>query len=111
MLEYGIGISAVVSRPTRSAAEITRDEFRKARPEFEAKMRRWAPRVIALLGKSAFSAMTNQSNVPWGRQPLRFAESVAWILPNPSGLNRNFTLNALVSAYSELHLALTADDL
>jgi TDG/mug DNA glycosylase family protein len=111
VLQYGIGISAVVSRPTRRAAEISRLEFKKAGTAFQAKMRRWAPRVIAILGKSAYSAMTEQPDVPWGRQPQRFAGALVWILPNPSGLNRSFTLKALVGAYSELHLALAGDDL
>jgi TDG/mug DNA glycosylase family protein len=31
--------------------------LRKARPGFEVKMRRYAPRSIAFLGKRAFSAM------------------------------------------------------
>ena len=31
---------------------------------------------------------------------------MAWILPNPSGLSRSFTLEALVRAYSELRAAL-----
>jgi double-stranded uracil-DNA glycosylase len=35
-----------------------------------------------------------------------FASIATWILPNPSGLNRSFTLGALVRAYSELRIAL-----
>jgi TDG/mug DNA glycosylase family protein len=31
---------------------------------------------------------------------------MAWVLPNPSGLNRGFALDALVRAYSELRVAL-----
>jgi TDG/mug DNA glycosylase family protein len=30
---------------------------------------------------------------------------MAWVLPNPSGLNRNFTIDALVRAYAELRIA------
>jgi TDG/mug DNA glycosylase family protein len=36
---------------------------------------------------------------------LDFAGATAWVLPNPSGLNRGFTLDALVGAYAELHAA------
>lgn len=107
VLEYGCGITAVVGRATTRADEISADEFRQARPEFEAKMRRWGPRVIAFLGKRAFSAMIGNSHVGWGRYPVEFAGATAWILPNPSGLNRSFTLDALVAAYAELRLALT----
>ena len=107
LLEYGCGITAVVERPTTRADEIAAAEFRQARPEFEAKIRRCAPRVVAFLGKRAFSAMIGDADVGWGRYPVKFAGATAWILPNPSGLNRSFTLDALVAAYAELRLALT----
>jgi TDG/mug DNA glycosylase family protein len=104
LLKYGCGITAVVARPTPTAAEIASDEFRRARPSFETKIRRYQPRVVAFLGKRALSAMLS-SEIRWGRQPLEFAGATAWVLPNPSGLNRGFTLDALVHAYSELHSA------
>jgi double-stranded uracil-DNA glycosylase len=69
-------------------------------------VRQYPPRSIAFLGKRAFSIMIGQPEVPWGRQAMSFAGTMSWILPNPSGLNRSFTLDALVSAYSELRLAL-----
>jgi TDG/mug DNA glycosylase family protein len=50
--------------------------------------------------------MTGQSDPAWGRQREEFADTTAWILPNPSGRNRSFTLDALVIAYAELRMAL-----
>ena len=46
--------------------------------------------------------MLGLPKVEWGQFPTGFAGTKAWILPNPSGLNRVFTLDALVEAYSEL---------
>jgi double-stranded uracil-DNA glycosylase len=106
LLEYGCGISAVVSRPTTRADEIRPAEFRAARPEFEAKMRRYAPSVIAFLGKRAFATMINRADIGWGRYPEEFAAATAWILPNPSGLNRSFSTADLVQAYGELRAVL-----
>jgi double-stranded uracil-DNA glycosylase len=106
LLEYGCGITAVVRRPTRRASDVSPEEFRRARPGFESRMRRYAPRAIAFLGKRAFSNMIGQPSVSWGRQPLRIAGALTWTLPNPSGLNRGFTLEALVEAYSALRLEL-----
>jgi TDG/mug DNA glycosylase family protein len=108
LLEYGCGITAVVRRPTRRASEVTPEEFRRARPAFEARMRRYAPRAIAFLGKRGFANMTGQPSIPWGRHPMRIAGAMTWILPNPSGLNRGFTLQALVTAYSALRRELAA---
>ncbi|OPX08004.1 G/U mismatch-specific DNA glycosylase [Mycobacterium sp. AT1] len=105
LLTHGCGITAVVSRPTPTAAEVGAEEFRDARPAFEAKIRRYQPRAVAFLGKRALSAMLSTRDVAWGRQPVDFAGATAWVLPNPSGLNRGFSLDALVRAYAELRTA------
>ncbi|MEE6137078.1 G/U mismatch-specific DNA glycosylase [Mycobacterium sp. 050128] len=107
LLDYGCGITAVVARPTRRASDVSTEEFRHARAEFEAKMRRYAPRAIGFLGKRALAAMTGVSRIPWGRYAPGFADTTAWVLPNPSGLNRGFTLDDLTRAYTELRCALT----
>jgi TDG/mug DNA glycosylase family protein len=105
LVHYGCGISAVVQRPTRQASDVSTTEFRSARPGFEAKMRHYAPRAIGFLGKRALAAMTGNSEIPWGLYTPGFAGTMAWVLPNPSGLNRGFTLDALVTAYCELRAA------
>jgi len=106
LLEFGCGITAVVGRPTKRADEVSPEEFLKARLGFETKIRRYASRSIAFLGKRALSTMIGQPDVEWGRQPTEFAGTMAWVLPNPSGLNRSFSLDALVAAYSEFRTAL-----
>jgi TDG/mug DNA glycosylase family protein len=108
LLEYGCGITAVVRRATIKASDVSPEEFRQARRDFEAKMRRYAPRTLAFLGKRALSAMTGQPELEWGRQPAAFAGTMAWVLPNPSGLNRAFSVDALVRAYAELRAAVSS---
>ncbi|MFW7343164.1 hypothetical protein V0R37_16705, partial [Pollutimonas sp. H1-120] len=63
-----------------------------------------APTHLAFLGKAAYAAISDQRDIAWGLQPTRFAGSVVWVLPNPSGLNRAFSLDALVREYRELRL-------
>jgi TDG/mug DNA glycosylase family protein len=106
LLNYGCGMTAIVRRPTHRAYEVLPEEFRKVRPEFEAKMRYYAPRSIAFLGKRAVSIMIDEPVVARGEYPKGFAGTMAWVLPNPSGRNRNFPLAALVQAYSELRQVL-----
>lgn len=109
LLDYGCGVTAVVRRPTKSAGEVSPAEFRQARPDFESKIRRYAPRAIAFLGKRALACMLGVSDVAWGRYPPGFAGTQAWVLPNPSGLNIGFSLERLVDAYGELHQALRTE--
>jgi TDG/mug DNA glycosylase family protein len=109
LLDYGCGITAVVGRPTWRADEVSLEEFKAARAEFKAKIPRYAPRSIAFLGKRALSAMIGQPVLDWGRLPKEFAGTAARILPSPSGLNRNFTLDGLVAAYTEFRTTLFGD--
>jgi len=102
LLTYGCGITAVVSRPTTRASDVTTAEIRTAAPLFEAKIRPYAPKTLAFLGKRAVRVMLSGVDLRWGRQPFRIANTPIWLLPNPSGLNRSFTLDALVAAYAEL---------
>jgi double-stranded uracil-DNA glycosylase len=106
ILQYGYGLTAAVDRPTRSAGELTRAEFGLAAAGLERKIRRFSPRAIAFLGKAAYSGMTQRQSVEWGHQDEPFAGADTWVVPNPSGLNRGFTLQALVAAYREMRVAL-----
>lgn len=105
ILKYRCGLTAVVSRATVRADQVARSEFVAAAEGFERKIRRYAPRHVAFLGKVAYSAMTQQREVDWGVQPAPFGGSTAWVLPNPSGVNRAFSLADLVTAYRKLRIA------
>jgi double-stranded uracil-DNA glycosylase len=103
-LEYGCGLTTVVARPTRRAEEVSTEEFLLARSALVRKLQRFAPRAVAFLGKAAYSAITAQTHVAWGRQPTSLAGGTTWVVPNPSGLNRGFSTQELVTAYRELRL-------
>jgi double-stranded uracil-DNA glycosylase len=50
--------------------------------------------------------MMEQPDVAWGPYLAGFAGTTTWILPNPGGLNKAFSLEALVRTYSEMRAAL-----
>ncbi len=105
LLAYRCGLTSAVERPTVCANDLKKEDFIGARPELELKIRRYAPRYIAFLGKPACSAIFNRPELFWGRQPTRFGGAAVWVLPNPSGLNRAFPLERLITAYRELFAA------
>lgn len=105
MLAYGFGLTTAVPRPTAKAGEVTRQEFHEGVAGLQAKVERLSPRCIAFLGKAAYAAISNEKQISWGRQAQRFGGALAWVLPNPSGLNRSFSLQQLVAAYAELRVA------
>jgi mismatch-specific thymine-DNA glycosylase len=105
ILEYGYGLTAVVDRPTARADQLSAQEFITAAVHFEQKIAHYAPRFVGFLGKAAYSALSGQREIAWGSQPVAFGGAAVWVLPNPSGRNRAFTLDQLVSAYRQLYLA------
>jgi TDG/mug DNA glycosylase family protein len=104
ILDYGWGLTTVVSRPTARADQLSPDEFISAAAQFEQKIARYAPRMVAFLGKAAYSALSGQRDIGWGLQPNRMQGAAIWVVPNPSGRNRAFALDRLVEAYRQLYL-------
>lgn len=105
VLDYGLGLTAAVARATRRADQVDADEFAQAGAALLAKMEKYRPRCIAFLGKAAYAGITGRREVAWGEQVERFGGARAWILPNPSGLNRGYTKDMLVDAYAALQRA------
>jgi TDG/mug DNA glycosylase family protein len=105
LLQYGYGLTTAARRATSRAADLSRLELTAAASDFERKIERYAPMYVAFLGKMALAAMSGTRDIEWGLQSTRFGGARAWVLPNPSGLNRAFSLDALVNAYRELYSA------
>lgn len=105
ILEYLCGLTSVVKRATARADQLSRQDFIAAAVGFEQKIARYAPRFVAFLGKAAYSALSSQREIAWGLQEITMKNSFVWVLPNPSGRNRAFTLDELVEAYRQLFFA------
>jgi len=108
LLDYGLGITSAVARPTVSATDLSRADYIAAQPAFERKIARYKPKYLAFLGKPACSVFLNQRDLEWGLQPTTLARSAVWVLPSPSGLNRAFSIDTLTDAYRELFEAVAA---
>ena len=68
LLDLGCGITSAVTRPTVSAADLSRADFIAAQPAFERKIAKYGPRYLAFLGKPACSVFLNQRDLSWGLQ-------------------------------------------
>jgi double-stranded uracil-DNA glycosylase len=108
VLEYGCGLTTVVPRATAQAAELSRSDIALAGDAFRRKIEQYAPRNVVFLGKMALSAISGTRDIHWGLQAEPFGGARAWVVPNPSGLNRGFDLDALVAAYWEVRTAVAS---
>ncbi|MDQ0595215.1 TDG/mug DNA glycosylase family protein [Chryseobacterium ginsenosidimutans] len=103
ILDFGYGLTTAVERATSRADELLKEEFEHSLEAFKAKMNHFQPKYIAFLGKAAYKAFSKKKEILWGKQPEDFCGSEVWVLPNTSGLNRSFTLENLVEAYSDFY--------
>lgn len=105
LLKSGYGITNVVMRATASADSLTKEEIVAGGEKLRAKVLRYRPRVLAVLGLGAYRTAFNQPKATVGRQEERLGATVLWVLPNPSGLNANYQAPELARLFRELREA------
>jgi G:T/U-mismatch repair DNA glycosylase len=100
--EYGLGVTNVVDRPTRTAAELTADELRAGAAALAELVARYRPGVLAVLGITAWRVAFDRPRAGLGVQPERVGGATTWVVPNPSGLNAHHQLPDLAASYHRL---------
>ncbi len=68
LLKSGYGITNVVARATASAAELSREEFVEGGRLLERKVKRFRPRMVAVLGIGAYRTAFDQPRAKLGPQ-------------------------------------------
>lgn len=106
LLDFGYGITNLVRRATATADELSPDELVAGQKRLKAKVKRFRPKVLAVLGISAYRTAFAQKVVTLGRQTDRFVNSIVWVLPNPSGLNAHYQLTDLAKHFRVLRQSL-----
>jgi double-stranded uracil-DNA glycosylase len=104
LLELGLGVTNVVARTTRAASELTPEELRNGARRLRSKVRRYAPRYLAVLGLGAYRIGFGETEATLGPQG-DLGRTRVWVLPNPSGLNAHYQLDALAAEFARLREA------
>lgn len=99
---YGLGITNLAPRATARAAELTAAELREGGVRLEEFARTHRPRVVAVLGVTAYRTAFGGPKVRVGPQERLLGGAPLWILPNPSGLNAHYTPAALAAEFAAL---------
>jgi TDG/mug DNA glycosylase family protein len=107
LLGYGCGITNLVARASAAAAELAPAELAAGGKRLRAKVRRYEPRCLAVLGVGAYRTAFAQPRAALGRQPEKWGETIIWVLPNPSGLNAHYQPAALQRLFAELREAVS----
>ena len=102
LLQLGFGLTNLVGRATAGADELSPAELVAGRRRLAAKVRRYRPRTVALLGLGAYRHAFGRPQATLGPQPEPFEGATVWVLPSPSGLNANYQMAALVKLFRSL---------
>jgi double-stranded uracil-DNA glycosylase len=98
---HGIGVTNIAARPTRAAAELSRAELRAGAVELDAVVRAHAPRLVAVVGLTAYRTAFDRPKAGWALQPEEIGGRPVWVLPNPSGLNAHYKPADFARLYGE----------
>jgi double-stranded uracil-DNA glycosylase len=105
LLYRGIGITGLVERATASADELTDTELVEGAKKLAKLVRKYSPRVVAMLGITAYRKAFNDPAAKLGKQPAErqpYPGSELWVVPNPSGRNAHAPLATLAASYGEV---------
>ena len=105
LLEFGLGVTNIVTRTTARADELTDDELRAGGKALRKKIVKFKPHYLAVLGVSAYRVAFDVKKATVGPQDERIGETGVWVLPNPSGLNAHYLLADLAQLYGALREA------
>lgn len=110
LLALGFGITNVVERASAAADELTPAEMIAGGKRLRAKVKRYAPRYLAVLGIGAYRMAFARPKAVIGPQAEPIGETKVWVLPNPSGLNAHYHADDLARVFRQLREAVESDD-
>src|SRR5215471_2115760 len=89
VIEFGVGLTDLVKRPTKTPEELTREDFAEGRIVLSQKLEEFAPRVVAFNGKLAYEQFS-QRRCSFGLQKELLYGARVYVLPTtPAVENRD----------------------
>jgi TDG/mug DNA glycosylase family protein len=100
LVQYGIGFSDVVKRPTAGAGALRAEDFRLWAPVLRDKLFQYRPRIAWFQGKLACANYLRYAEemtpaLEWGVQSFHLGPMRVFVSPNPSPANAAFGLEEL----------------
>ncbi|WP_138419814.1 G/U mismatch-specific DNA glycosylase [Aquibacillus sediminis] len=101
LLQYGYGLTNIVERPTKEAAEITKQEYQQGRLALIEKIATYNPQIVCFVGKGVYQQFSKRKQVSWGKQEQTVTDAVEFVAPSSSGLVR-MKMEDIVAIYKQL---------
>jgi thymine-DNA glycosylase len=69
LVQYGIGFTNMVQRPTKGSADLTRKEIKEGSRVLLEKIRKFQPKIAVFNGKLIFEVFSGKKDFSFGKQP------------------------------------------
>jgi mismatch-specific thymine-DNA glycosylase len=84
VIEFGVGLTDLVKRPTKTTAELKREDFAEGRIVLSQKLEEFAPHVVAFNGKIVYENFA-QRKCNFGIQKQLLYGARVYVLPETGG--------------------------
>jgi TDG/mug DNA glycosylase family protein len=107
LLDFGIGFTDVVKRPTARASDLAPREFAAGVGRVLKKIDRYRPRIACFHGVTGYRHVHRElaadaGDIALGLQDVRLGATRIFVVPNPSGANAHYTREQQTSWYDQL---------
>jgi TDG/mug DNA glycosylase family protein len=99
---FGLGLTNMVARATSAAEELSVVELVTGASILARKIMSWEPKILAVLGVSAYRIAFGDPGARVGPQDRRLGSTGVWLLPNPSGLNAHYRPADIAACLAQL---------
>jgi TDG/mug DNA glycosylase family protein len=101
----GLGITNVAPRATARADELDSAELRAGGERLRDLVRRLRPAWLGVVGITAYRVAFDAPKATVGVQDDPIGATRVWVLPNPSGLNAHWSLEAMAVEFARFAVA------
>lgn len=102
LLDLSFGLTNIVARPTKEAAEISKAEYREGAALLKEKIVKYKPAAVCFVGKGVYQEYSKKRQVPWGLQPEPVIPGIIeYVAPSSSGLVR-MKFDEITAIYEDL---------
>lgn len=101
LLNWGIGLTDIVKRPTRGIHELARREFVHGAKGLQEKIACYQPHVVCFVGLTGYQICCGEKR-GLGIQPGQFGGASAFVIPSTSPRNASYSLDQIVAAMRDL---------
>jgi TDG/mug DNA glycosylase family protein len=102
VLEYGVGLTNLVARASRSVSDLSPAEMAAGAAVLREKLVRYRPAVVCFNGKSIYEVYSGRRNVSFGLQPPGEDGLTTFVMPSTSARTAAYQRPAKLAYFRDL---------